>query len=94
MRMISSPETYLLGSTGFPRRWIMQYCLSITRSGSFDGPHNPSLRPQKYKCPLNRYGHLAPLAKARGAVLATLDRKIPAAFVIPPTHEDETAHAS
>jgi predicted nucleic acid-binding protein len=39
-------------------------------------------------------GHLAQLAKARGAVLATLDRKIPSAFVIPPTQEDETAQAS
>jgi predicted nucleic acid-binding protein len=38
-------------------------------------------------------GHLAQLAKARGQVLATLDRKIPTAFVIPPTQEDESAHA-
>jgi predicted nucleic acid-binding protein len=29
-------------------------------------------------------GHLVQLAKANGAVLATLDRKIPGAFVIPP----------
>jgi predicted nucleic acid-binding protein len=28
-------------------------------------------------------GHLAQLAKANGAVLATLDRKIPGAFLIP-----------
>jgi hypothetical protein len=39
-------------------------------------------------------GHLAQLAKARGAMLATLDRKIPSSFVIPTTQEDETAHAS
>jgi hypothetical protein len=29
-------------------------------------------------------GHLAQLARANGGVLATLDRKIPGAFVIPP----------
>jgi predicted nucleic acid-binding protein len=29
-------------------------------------------------------GHLAQLAKANGAVLATLDRKIPGSFLIPP----------
>ncbi len=29
-------------------------------------------------------GHLAGLARANGAVLATLDRRIPGAFVIPP----------
>jgi predicted nucleic acid-binding protein len=28
-------------------------------------------------------GHLAALAKAHGAVLATLDRKIPGAFIVP-----------
>jgi predicted nucleic acid-binding protein len=39
-------------------------------------------------------GHLVQVAKAHGAVLATLDRKIPAALVIPPTPGDETAHAS
>jgi uncharacterized protein len=37
-------------------------------------------------------GHLVQVAKAHGAVLATLDRKIPAALVIPPTPEDGTAH--
>ena len=31
-------------------------------------------------------GHLAELARANQAVLATLDRRIPRAFVIPPTH--------
>jgi uncharacterized protein len=36
-------------------------------------------------------GHLVQVAKAHGAVLATLDRKIPTALVIPPTPEDETA---
>ena len=36
-------------------------------------------------------GHLVQGAKARGAVLATLEGKIPAALVIPPTPEDETA---
>jgi len=35
-------------------------------------------------------GHLVQLAKAHGAVLATLDRKIPTAFIIPPTRENET----
>jgi uncharacterized protein len=30
-------------------------------------------------------GHLAELARANGAVLATLDRRIPRAFVIPPS---------
>jgi hypothetical protein len=34
------------------------------------------------------------VAKAHGAVLATLDRKIPTALVIPPTPEDEVAQAS
>ena len=37
-------------------------------------------------------GHLVQVAKAQGAVLATLDRKIPTALVIPPTPEDGTAH--
>jgi predicted nucleic acid-binding protein len=36
-------------------------------------------------------GHLVQVARAHGAVLATLDRKIPTALVIPPTPEDETA---
>jgi uncharacterized protein len=36
-------------------------------------------------------GHLIQVAKAHGAVLATLDKKIPNALVIPPTREDETA---
>jgi hypothetical protein len=36
-------------------------------------------------------GHLVQVAKAHGAVLATLDRKIPTALVIPPTPEDEAA---
>ncbi len=39
-------------------------------------------------------GHLVQVAKAHGAVLATLDRKSPTALVIPPTPEDETAQAS
>ena len=38
-------------------------------------------------------GHLVQVAKAHGAVLATLDRKIPTAVVIPPTPEDEAAQA-
>jgi len=38
-------------------------------------------------------GHLVQVAKAHGAVLATLDRRIPNALVIPPTPEDETAQA-
>jgi predicted nucleic acid-binding protein len=38
-------------------------------------------------------GHLVQVAKAHGAVLATLDRKIPTALVIPPTPEDEAAQA-
>ena len=36
-------------------------------------------------------GHLVQVAKAHGAVLATLDRKIPTALVIPAAPEDETA---
>jgi len=39
-------------------------------------------------------GHLVQVAKAHGAVLATLDGKIPTALVIPPTPEDEVAQAS
>jgi predicted nucleic acid-binding protein len=35
-------------------------------------------------------GHLVQVAKAHGAILATLDRKIPTALVIPPAPEDET----
>jgi uncharacterized protein len=38
-------------------------------------------------------GHLVQVAKAHGAVLATLDRKIPTALVIPPTPEEEAAQA-
>jgi uncharacterized protein len=38
-------------------------------------------------------GHLVQVAKAHGAVLATVDRKIPTALVIPPTPEDEAAQA-
>jgi predicted nucleic acid-binding protein len=36
-------------------------------------------------------GHLVQVARAHGAVLATLDRKIPAALVIPPTPEESGA---
>jgi predicted nucleic acid-binding protein len=34
-------------------------------------------------------GHLVQVAKAHGAILATLDRRIPTALVIPPAPEDE-----
>jgi hypothetical protein len=36
-------------------------------------------------------GHLLQVPKAHGAILATLDRTIPTALVIPPAPEDETA---
>jgi uncharacterized protein len=35
-------------------------------------------------------GHLVQVAKAHGAILATLDRRIPTALVIPPAPEDKT----
>jgi uncharacterized protein len=83
IRVLAQTPGYDL-AIGQARTLLLRLKESVSARFTFINDHDVSHLPSWVKTARQiTDGHLAQLAKANGAVLATLDRKIPGAFLIP-----------
>jgi predicted nucleic acid-binding protein len=84
VRVLAQTPGYDL-AIGHARTLLLRLKESVSPQFTFiNDSHDVSHLPSWVKTPRQiTDGHLAQLAKSNGAVLATLDRKIPGAFLIP-----------